>query len=55
LQLHAPGSLDSSPLAHQLGVASLPLVMIVNKQGELVEPVVVFADLDREIERQRRK
>jgi thiol-disulfide isomerase/thioredoxin len=55
LQLHAPGSIESSPLAQQLGVPSLPLVMIVNKKGELVEPVVVFGELDRQIERQRRK
>lgn len=54
-QLHAPGSIEASPLALQLGVPSLPLVIIVNKKGELAEPMVIFADLDRQIERQRRK
>ncbi len=54
-QLHAPGSIDSSPLALQLGVPSLPLVVIVNKKGELAEPMVVISDLDRQIERQRRR
>jgi outer membrane protein assembly factor BamD (BamD/ComL family) len=54
-QLHAPGSIESSPLALQLGVPSLPLVVIVNKKGELADPMVIFADLDRQIERQRRK
>jgi hypothetical protein len=55
LHLHAPGSIESSPLAHQLGVPSLPLVVIVDKKGELAEPMVIFPDLDRQIERQRRK
>ena len=53
--LHAPGSLEKSPLAQQLGVPSEPLVLIVNKKGELAEPDVAFSDLEREIERQRRK
>jgi outer membrane protein assembly factor BamD (BamD/ComL family) len=54
-QLHAPGSIESSSLALQLGVPSLPLVVIVGKKGELADPMVIFADLDRQIERQRRK
>lgn len=54
-QLHAPGSTDESPLAHQLGVATLPLLILVDKQGNLVESNIAFSDLEREIVRERRR
>lgn len=53
--LHAPGGMEGSPLAHQVGVSSLPLVLLIDKKGNLVEPEVAFGNLEREIERQRRK
>lgn len=53
-QLHAPGSVDESPLAHQLGIATQPMVILVDKEGKLVETNISFGDLEREVERERR-
>ena len=55
LQLHAPGSMQDSDLAHQFGVPSEPWVMLFDKEGKLVESDVAFSELERKIERQRRK
>ena len=55
MQLHAPGSMQDSPLAHQFGVPSEPWVMLFDKKGRLVESDVAFSELERKIERQRRK
>ena len=55
LQLHEPGGVDNSPLAHQLGVALEPLIVLVDKDGKLVESNIAIADLEREIERERRR
>lgn len=55
IHLHAPGSIESSELAHQLGIPSEPLLILVNKKGELEEPMVIFSELERQIERQRRR
>lgn len=54
-QLHEPGGVDSSPLAHQLGVAIEPLIVLVDKKGQLVETNIAVGDLEREIERERRR
>ena len=54
-QLHAPGTVDNSPLAHQLGVATEPMLILVDKQGKLVETGIGFSDLEREIVRERRR
>lgn len=54
-QLHEPGGVDSSPLAHQLGVSLEPLVVLVDKEGKLVESNISMGDLEREIERERRR
>lgn len=50
-QLFAPGGADKSPLATQLGVATLPLTLLVDQRGKLVESNIPVADLDREIQR----
>ena len=54
-QLHAPGTVDDSPLAHQLGVATEPMVILVDKKGNLVESNIGISGLEREIERERRR
>lgn len=54
-QLHAPGTVDDSPLAHQLGISTEPMVILVDKQGKLVETNIAFSDLEREIVRERRR
>lgn len=54
-QLHEPGGVDNSPLAHQLGVALEPLIVLVDKEGKLVESNISTGDLEREIERERRR
>ena len=53
--LHAPGSVDNSPLAHQLGIATLPMLILVDKEGKLVETNIAITDLEREIVRERRR
>jgi hypothetical protein len=54
-QLHEPGSVDSSPLAHQLGIATEPTIILVDKEGKLVETNISLDSLEREIERERRR
>lgn len=55
VQLHAPGTVDDSPLAHQLGVATEPMVIMVDEKGNLVESNIGISGLEREIERERRR
>ena len=55
LQLHAPGSVESSPLSHQLGIATGPSTILVDKTGKLVESNIGIGGLDREVERERRR
>jgi thiol-disulfide isomerase/thioredoxin len=55
IHLHSPGSLEQSALAQQLGIPSEPLLVLVNKQGELAEPMAIFSELERQIERLRRR
>ena len=55
LQLHAPGSVESSPLAHQLGIATGPSIFLIDKAGKLVESNIGIGGLEREIERERRR
>lgn len=54
-QLHEPGGVDGSPLAHQLGLSLEPLLVLVDKEGKLVESNIAIGDLEREIERERRR
>lgn len=55
IQLHEPGTVDRSPLAHQLGVATLPMVVLIDKSGKLVDTNIAFGDLEREIVRENRR
>ena len=50
-QLHAEGGAEKSPLAVQLGVTTLPLTLLVDQKGRLVESNIPVDDLDREIQR----
>ncbi len=52
LQLHEPGGVEESPLAHQLGVSTLPLILMVDAKGNLIETNLAFGDLEREIQRE---
>ena len=54
-QIHEPGGIEESPLAFQLGVASEPMIALVDRKGRLVETNIAFAALDREIELERRR
>ncbi len=55
MQLHAPGTVDDSPLAHQLGVATEPMVVLIDKKGNLIDTNIAFNELEREIVRERRR
>ena len=50
-QLFEPGGMSDSPLAQQLGVATLPLTIIVDKEGKLVDADTTVGELDRDIQR----
>jgi len=49
-QLFEEGGLESSPLAKQFGVQTLPTMMLVDKSGKLVRHNVTVAELPSEIE-----
>ncbi len=53
-QLHEPGGMLESPLAQQLGVTTLPLTVLVDKEGKLVDSNITVIDLDRGIQRLQR-
>lgn len=55
LQLHAPGSVDGSPLAQQLGIATEPTIVLVDREGKLVETNISLGSLEREIVREKRR
>lgn len=55
IQLHAPGSVDTSPLAHQLGIATEPSIILVDREGRLVETNISISALEQEIQRERRR
>ncbi len=50
-QLHSPGGVDKSPLAIQLGIATLPMTLLIDQSGNLVESNIPVDELDREIQR----
>ncbi len=52
LQLHEPGSVEDSPLAHQLGISTEPAVFLLDGKGRLIESNIGVSNLEREIERQ---
>ena len=50
-QLHQPGGIEKSELATQIGLISLPMAMLIDKDGKLFDTLIPFNDLDREIQR----
>lgn len=54
-QLHSPGGVESSPLAIQMGIATLPMNILVDDSGNMVESNVPVDELDREIQRLLRR
>lgn len=50
-QLWAEGGLDASPVATQLGVTTLPLTILIDKDGKVLENEATVNDLDRDIQR----
>lgn len=50
-QLWAEGGLDASPVATQLGVTTLPLTILIDKDGKVLENEASVNDLDRDIQR----
>ena len=50
-QLYEKGGAEKSPLALQLGVTTLPLTVLIDQRGRLVENNLPVDDLDREIQR----
>ena len=55
IQLHAPGSVDGSPLAQQLGIATEPTIILVDRLGKLIETNISIGALEREIVREKRR
>ena len=54
VQLHEPGSVENSPLAHQLGISTEPAVFLLDGDGRLIDSNIGISNLEREIERQLR-
>jgi tetratricopeptide (TPR) repeat protein len=54
-QLHAPGGMERSPLAIQAGLVSIPLILVFDENGVLVETDSAVGTLDRQIQRIRNK
>ncbi|MDB2525480.1 redoxin domain-containing protein [Mariniblastus sp.] len=52
IQLHEPGSVEDSPLAHELGISTEPAVFLLDAKGKLIEGNIGISNLEREIERQ---
>ena len=50
-QLYSPGGVEKSPLAIQMGIATLPMNILVDASGNMVESNVPVDELDREIQR----
>ncbi|MEX2561543.1 MAG: TlpA disulfide reductase family protein [Pirellulales bacterium] len=48
LQIYEPGGLDSR-LANELGILTLPTMLLVNQQGEVVNRNIHVTELDKEI------
>ena len=48
--LYAEGGLDSSPLAQQFGVQTLPMMMLIDAQGRVVDDNVAIAELENQLQ-----
>ena len=55
IQLHSPGSVQNSSLAQQLGIATEPTIVLVDRKGQLVETNLSLDSLEREIVREKRR
>ncbi|WP_075085996.1 hypothetical protein [Mariniblastus fucicola] len=51
-EMHAPGGMESSPLAAQLGIVSEPTMIVWDKEGKLIDSESGVGDLDRIIQKQ---
>ena len=45
-QMHAPGGMESSPLAIQIGLVSEPMILVFDTDGKLVDTKSAVADLE---------
>ena len=48
-QLHSEGGLESE-LANQLGIVSLPVTLLIDKDGKVVKQTYSMAELNTELE-----
>jgi thioredoxin-like negative regulator of GroEL len=51
VHLHEDGGLESSPLAKQFGVQTLPTTMLIDSKGRVVDHNIGAAELDDAIEK----
>ena len=51
VQLFEEGGMESSPLSNAFGVQTLPTMMLINKEGKMVQHNVRAAELDGELEK----
>ena len=51
IHLHEPGGLES-PLAEQLGIVTLPTMLMIGKDGRVVDRNITASELDRAIKRE---
>ncbi len=54
-QVWEEGGIEESPVATQLGVTTLPLTILIDKSGEVIENQISVSDLDRDIQRAIRR
>lgn len=54
-QLWAEGGKQNSPLALEMGVTSVPLTLLIDKEGTVVENRAIASELDRQIQRLRNR
>lgn len=53
-QLYAPGGVSDSPLAIQMGVSTLPLNLLIDQKGQVVDTGLSAREIDRSIQRLQR-
>jgi TolA-binding protein len=53
-EMHESGGMETSPLATQLGVVSVPLMVVWDKKGNMVDAESSVADLERIIQKLRK-
>lgn len=50
-QLYEPGGIDNSPLANQLGILSLPTMILIGKDGKVANRNIHVSELDAEVKK----